>query len=41
MRIGSIIENQSSERRVSITPEIAKKFINIRLFIKVRIMLII
>ena len=27
MRIGSISENLSSERRVSITPEIAKKFI--------------
>ena len=28
MKIGSIIENHEIERRVAITPEIAKKFIN-------------
>ena len=28
MRIGSITENIKSEKRVAITPEIAKKFIN-------------
>ena len=28
MRIGSIIENHETERRIAITPEIAKKFID-------------
>ena len=29
MKIGSILENQTSERRVAITPEIAKKYISL------------
>ena len=29
MKIGSIFENQSVEKRLSITPEIAKKYINL------------
>ena len=27
MKIGSIIENQTTEKRISITPEIVKKYI--------------
>ena len=29
MRIGSILENQKIEKRISITPEIAKKYISL------------
>ena len=31
MKIGSILENQKIEKRISITPEIAKKYISIGL----------
>ena len=31
MIIGSILENQDFERRIAITPEIAKKYINLDL----------
>ena len=29
MKIGSILENQNSEKRIAITPEIIKKYISI------------
>ena len=29
MKIGSILENQKIEKRISITPEIAKKYISL------------
>ena len=29
MRIGSVLENQNIEKRISITPEIAKKYISL------------
>ena len=29
MRIGSILENQNLEKRVAITPEVAKKYISL------------
>ena len=29
MKIGSVLENQKIEKRISITPEIAKKYISI------------
>ena len=31
MKIGSVLENQKIEKRISITPEIAKKYISIGL----------
>ena len=29
MKIGSILENQNTEKRIAVTPEIAKKYISI------------
>ena len=29
MRIGSVLENQQSEKRIAVTPEIAKKYISL------------
>ena len=36
MKIGSILENQKIEKRISITPEIAKKYISIGKKVKIK-----
>ena len=36
MKIGSVFENQNLEKRVAITPEIAKKYINLGFQVKIK-----
>ena len=39
MKLASILENQDIEKRIAITPEIAKKYINLGFNLFIRILL--